>query len=163
MLRISQHYWDLLHDGKVVSIVGAVIAFVFVSGEYPTVFGYKSEYIISIVVAVIGFINLLDLVFNVDGRARLHTDLYRRYKALQEKIARDSGTWERHLNNWKAAAKVIEIDEPPVFYALYADYWNLAVQRFGAEEKYLRTIKGWQRRLRHYRHFQPIDFPPHVA
>lgn len=144
---------------KIFSIVGAVLAIAFVSGSSPEIAGLKSESIVALLGASIAFVNLVDLVFGVDTRARLHTDLYRRFKALQENIARGGNSWQKHLHDWEGDAQAIRIDEPPLFYALYVEYWNLAVEKFGADKGYMRSVSFWQRRFRHFRHYQPKDFP----
>lgn len=141
---------------KVISIVGSVLAFVGLSGQYPDI--PYVEVTVAIAVAVVAFVNLLDLVFNVDGRARLHTDLYRRFKYLQEKLSREEDNWNLHLNEWVADAQAIRVDEPPTFYALYVGYFNLAVEKFGADSQYKRSITKTQHLLRHFRRYQPQDF-----
>lgn len=145
---------------KIFSIIGAVLSLIFISGTYPDIDYFNSEIVVGILAAAIAIVNLIDLAFGVDGRARLHTDLYRRFKTLQESIARAGDRWDGHLDNWEADAQAIRIDEPPVFYALYLEFWNLAVEKFGADRSNMRKISKWQRKLRHFRRYQPNDFLP---
>jgi hypothetical protein len=144
---------------KFLSIVGAVLTFVAISGWLPEFYGIKSEYVVVFASGLIAFINLLDLVFAIDGRARLHTDLYRRYKGLQERVARNQRKADKLIDGWEADAQAIRADEPALFYALYAEYWNLAVEKFEADRKYLRRVGRVRRFFRHYLHFNPLNFP----
>lgn len=154
---------------KVISIFGAFLTFAAVTDWFNVVFGYQvsSLLLISIFSVLIAAINILDLVFNTDGKARLHTELYRRFKALQEIMAREQDKWPERISEWEADSQAIRIDEPPVKWAIYFMCWNQTLIRHDLGSSELYEITRWQKLLRNFRDFRPQDFhlagPPTAA
>jgi hypothetical protein len=60
--------------------------------------------------AVIG---ALQLVFDFNGRARLHENLQRRYFELIAKIEKTLKVTEQEIADWKSDLNLIYADEPP--------------------------------------------------
>jgi hypothetical protein len=106
-------------------------------------------------------VTLIDLIFQFDSRARLHDDLYRRFKSLQADIARHRAEAERYISEWDAKSQEIRVDEPPVYWSIYAACWNQAAERRRAPKEYIRSISLWRVLAGKYLlfHFRPNDFP----
>lgn len=139
---------------RVIALVGSALSllFAFASPVFfqPLIMGA------SVLAAVA---TLFDLVFGIDEKARQHADLYQRFKRLQVEMASQRDQWERRLNNWDAAAKEIRVDEPPVYWGLYAEGWNQVLSKKGVESGDLRLIGPVRRFLRNVLPFSPNDFP----
>jgi hypothetical protein len=109
---------------------------------------------------VIGCVNLLDLVADFDGLARRHEALYRRFKEIQQRIARGRLDWSANLPDWDADVHAIRADEPATLWAVYAMCWNQNIGKHLVEPVgYLRPVTWWQSLLRNIVHFRPQDFP----
>jgi hypothetical protein len=116
--------------------------------------------IIAVTSVIVAVVNLIELSFGLAKSALDHTDLYRRFAALQAKVARGQQDWERLLPEWEAEAAEIRRDEPPTFWAVYAKCWNQSIDRHQLERKgYYRPVSLWQRLLGNFKHFSPQDFP----
>lgn len=143
---------------KLVTLVGAVFslltAFNPLDFSSPTV--TKSIAITSIIIACV---NLVDLVWDFGGLALKHTELYRRFKELQEKIVRGSNG-QSHIAEWEGNSQLIRRDEPPTMWAVYAMCWNQTISRHQVEQKgYLRPVSFFQSVFRNVLQFRPQDFP----
>lgn len=107
--------------------------------------------------ALIAIINLWELAVRLDELALRHNDLYRRFSALQAKMAKHP---DALLNEWQAEAAEIRRDEPPTMWAVYATCWNQTVERYHPEEKlHSRKIGRVANMLRNLFQFRPSDFP----
>jgi len=84
----------------------------------------KIGLVVAIASIVVGVVNLVDLVLQIDSGARTHTSLYQRFKALQEKMARNQRQWDTLLPEWQGEAQSIRIDEPSNYWAIYTLAWN---------------------------------------
>jgi len=142
---------------RLISLVGSVAALLAVSSWVESV----SEMVlyVAILSVVVGVVNLLDLVFGFDAKAREHTSLYQRFKALQSEIARGQRDYEEHLPQWEAEAQAIRIDEPPTYWALWNIVMNQVLEKYGVADGYQRQITPYQRLLKHLMRFNPQSFP----
>lgn len=115
---------------------------------------------IACLAVVIAVVNLLELVFDFGGSVFRHTDLYRRFMKLQEKMTEQQKSWQSFLAEWEAEAQAIRRDEPPTMWAIYAICWNQTIDRHQLERKgYYRNV-GWLRYwFRNFVQFSPQDFP----
>src|SRR5687767_4044165 len=66
---------------RAVSFIGAVLGVLFAFTNINM--GSASVWWVGIGAALIGIANLVELVANFDGQARVRTDLYRRFRVLQ--------------------------------------------------------------------------------
>jgi hypothetical protein len=144
---------------KLVTLIGAIFtlltAFNPLDLSSPTV--TKSIAIASIVVACI---NLVDLVWDFGGMALKHTELYRRFKELQERIVRGGSEWQSHVAEWEGDSQLIRRDEPPTMWAVYAMCWNQTIGRYQVEQRgYLRPVSSLRTVFRNIFQFRPQDFP----
>lgn len=140
---------------RLISLVGSIGALLAVS-----TLAQSSEKMVNYVAfasILIAIVNLLDLVFQVDSNARLHTSLYQRFKALQEEMARNQGQWRNLLPEWQAKAQLIRIDEPPTYWAVYARAWNQTAEKYGKFGD-RHPIKLYQRILQDFVQFRPDGF-----
>jgi hypothetical protein len=94
-----------------------------------------------------------DLVFDLDGRARLHNSLKRRCYDLLARL--DLKEEPDHL---RAALTRMYSDEPPTMHAVNSIAFNAAVDAMGRppEQKYL--LQPWQILLRHWWPFRANEF-----
>ena len=109
--------------------------------------------------ALVGIVNLVDLVFHFDADARLHTSLFQRFKALHEEMARRQADWEKLIPEWQAEAEAICADEPPTYWALYALAWNQTVEKYEVLS-HKRPLRWWQRLAANWLQFRPDQFRP---
>lgn len=146
---------------KSLSIVGSVLAFMAVADWSKLGVGqFNSELWVAIGAIIVAVVNLFDLVFGFDSGARVHRDLYRRFQKLQEQMMRDERNWHENLNEWRADAQGIRVDEPPTYWAVYARSWNQTIARYGAEQNgYLRQVSLLGSLLRNVWQFSPQSFP----
>jgi hypothetical protein len=139
---------------RVVSLAGAVVTLVTLFADWS--FAAKLLIGVNLIVALV---TLFDLVFQTDNAARKHEVLYRRFKDLQASVARAAANWRDRIPEWRAEAQIIRMDEPPVFWAVYAECWNQAVGKFFEDRSQFRRVSWLQRALRNIMQFQPNDFP----
>ena len=141
---------------RAITLAGSILSFValFVL-DRPTL-----EIVVAVATAIVGGVTLIDLVFKFDDMARLHNDLYRRFKRLQAEITRNEiSAPDQTVAEWQAEAQVIRVDEPPTFWAVYAMSWNQTADRRRVEGAHFRHVARWRQALRNVMYFQPEDFP----
>jgi hypothetical protein len=97
---------------------------------------------------------LLDLVFDVSGKARLHASLRRRIYD----ILADSQDGNIDLAKLKKRAIDVYADEPPCMHAVNALAHNSAMGSFERPMKLRMKIAWWQRFLRNVWPFPQTDF-----
>jgi hypothetical protein len=97
---------------------------------------------------------LIDLLWDVDGKARLHSSLRRRSYDLLARI--EAGEDTKRI---KVEFMHLVADEPPPMHAANAIAFNAAVDALGRppDQKYVLTI--WQRAVRHWYPFEANAFP----
>ena len=157
------HDWRRSSLGTAVNLVRtiALISAVISLGSGFVTVGGK---IVAIAGGLATVVTLFDLVFQIDSRARRHDDLYRRFKSLQANIARHAAEAEKYIPEWDSEAQQIRIDEPPVYWSIYAACWNQVAERIRAPKEYIRSIAPWRLWAGNYLlvHFRPSDFPAGV-
>jgi hypothetical protein len=94
--------------------------------------------------AVTTLVGLLDLVFDLSGKARLHAGLRKQiYSVLADADGYDS------LDNLNRRLILIYAEEPPTMYAVSAIAYNRAMMSYGRPHKYLLAIGNRDRLIRH--------------
>src|SRR5262245_36296790 len=106
--------------------------------------------------AVIG---ALQLVFDFNGRARLHENLQRRYFELIAAIDGAAGATDQNVAKWRADLNLIYANEPPPMRALDAIAYNKACDALGCPES-RRRVMPWQWLLQHFYSFPNTVFAP---
>lgn len=181
MDEIDRKFWDLkfgvevsalYHDwrrgtmeaaqrfARFVTIIGIIVTLATAFnplGWAPHIF----EWAIAAILFAVACINVAELAFRYNERAREHLDLYRRFSELQTRMGR-SNTNE-HLSEWEAEAAAIRRDEPPTMWAVYAMCWNQKAEYYwyGHDHKeHLRKIGWFSYLLRNVVQFRAKDFPP---
>jgi hypothetical protein len=128
-----------------------VTMFVVVLGAIATFAPIDKYWIAALVIA---FAGLVDLVFDVSGRARLHASLRRRiYDLLAE--AQDNDV---DLTKMRKRAIDVYADEPPCMHAVNALAYNSAMASFERPQKLQLRIRWWQRIFRNVWPFPETDF-----
>jgi hypothetical protein len=96
---------------------------------------------------------LVNLVFDVNGVARLHASLRQRLYTLLSDVefGEDCKTLEKRLI-------LIYADESPIMYAVNAVAYNNAMLSLGRPEKYLIRVGAAARLFRHFWAFTPNSF-----
>jgi hypothetical protein len=104
--------------------------------------------------AIITLTGLVDLVFDVSGKARLHASLRRRiYELLAD--AQDEGS---DLNKLRKRAIDVYADEPPCMHAVNMLAYNGAMAAFERPPILRIKITNWQRMFRNFWSFSSTDF-----
>ena len=126
-LEACLFFGTLVNIVRTVALISAVISVgsFFAQGAYVRVLVSSAGLLAAIV-------TLADLAFQFDASARVHGDLYRRFKSLQADIARYADDAPSHLTEWDARAKEIRVDEPPVYWSIYASCWNSRLSKESA-------------------------------
>jgi hypothetical protein len=107
-----------------------------------------------VLAGIITLVGLIDLVFDVSGKARLHASLRRRvYDVLAQ--SEDGG---RSVEQLREQAVRIYADEPPTMYAVNALAYNAAMLAFDRPQKYLFKINLYYRLLRNWFSFASVKF-----
>ena len=140
---------------RAVSLVGSVVALLALSNWVET--RDVAVSVVAIITALIGIVNLIDLVFHVDASARDHSALYQRFKSLQAQIARHRPDWESAGSELEAQAQEIRVDEPPTYYAVYARAWNQTLEKY-SESAHRRPLTLWQSIAGNFWKFRPDNF-----
>jgi hypothetical protein len=119
-----------------------MVMFVVVSAGAATFAPLQHKYWIA--ASFVTMAGLVDLVFDVSGKARLHASLRRRlYDILSE--AQDASA---DLTKLRRRAIDVYADEPPCMHAVNALAYNAAMAAFERPPKLQFKISGWQRFLR---------------
>jgi hypothetical protein len=117
-------------------------------------------WIVGGVAVIIALINLWELNSHLGETALKHTELYRRFMAVQEKMAKEPDVWKERLPDWESEVIKIRADEPPIMWAVYAEAWNQVIDRNVLQKKgYYRPVRWWQHQLRNVIQFNPQAFP----
>lgn len=142
---------------RLATLIGVVLTFV-------TAFAAMSDPdLIQTVLAInllVALVTSIDLTFRIDSKARLHTDLYQRFKRLQVEIARHRADAVARVDEWFAEAQMIRVDEPSVLWAVYMQAWNQVLAKRKVHPGYLRRISKWQAFFGRFFEYRPQDFPP---
>jgi hypothetical protein len=97
---------------------------------------------------------LVDLVWDVDGRARLHSDLRRRSYDLLARLEANEDIRAIEVEFVRLVG-----DEPPPMYAVDALAFNTAVDALGRPPGQKYVLAMWQRWVRHWLAFRSNQFP----
>ncbi len=87
---------------------------------------------------------LIDLVFDVSGKARLHGTLRKQFFSIfaEAKPSSDIGELTGRM-------EAIFADEPPIMHAVNALSYNTAMAAFGRPPRFFMRIGWWRRFSRH--------------
>ena len=132
-----------------------LMAVVVIVGTFSIGSSLTSEnYLATIGTAVAVLAGLIDILWDVDGLARLHSDLRRRSYDLLARLEAGEPVQRIEVEFIRIVA-----EEPPPMHAANALAFNAAVDALGRppEQKYV--LKPWQRRIRHWYPFRPNEFP----
>jgi hypothetical protein len=97
---------------------------------------------------------LIDLLWDVDGMARLHSTLRRRCFDLLARLEANE-----NLDGIRAEFVRVIADEPPAMHAVNALAFNAAVDALGRPKDQKYKLLPYQMLFRHWIRFQPNDFP----
>lgn len=103
---------------------------------------------------VITLAGLLDLVFDISGKARLHASLRRRIYDILAQLEDPI----RSLENLREQAVRVYADEPPCMHAANIIAFNGAMEFLHRPREYQYQVKWYQRWLRHVWSFASTDF-----
>jgi len=107
-----------------------------------------------IAASVVTIAGLIDLVFDVSGKARLHASLRRRiYEILSE--SQDNSV---DLTKLRRRAIDVYADEPPCMHAVNALAYNAAMAAFERPKQLQFKISSWQRILRNIWPYPAVVF-----
>lgn len=102
--------------------------------------------------AFITLIGLLDLVFDLSGKARLHATLRKQIYAILADVGHDD------LKDLERRLTLVYAEEPPCMHAVNALAYNQAMRSYGRPDEFQLVI-GWRETmLRHLWPFTPASF-----
>jgi hypothetical protein len=137
-----ERYYERWHKfTMLVAVLSSTSAFAFVN-EYRWF------------VAAIAVAGVVDLVFDVSGKARLHAGLRRRFYDIYA-LAEDAS---RSLPRLREQAARLYAEEPPCRHAVNALAYNGAMQAYDRPIDAQFPITRWQRFVRHWWPFTSEDF-----
>lgn len=87
----------------------------------------------------------MNLVVGCGNKARAHSDLARRFIALEREIELSDTTSAEHLKRWKGERLSIESDEPPSLKVLDALCYNEVMRSMGYPKSQYIPVRWWQR------------------
>jgi hypothetical protein len=159
--RMFLERWIILV--RIVSAVGAALSLIGLSLPAELSIPYltiKPPVLIAIASATIGIVNIIDFACGADAMARSHTELFRRFKELQETVLRNQGKWTERIAGWEADAQAIRRDEPPTMWALYMLCWNQTVAKYDpVNQAGARKVSILRSLTKNLIHYLPHDFP----
>lgn len=91
----------------------------------------------------------LNLVFGCGNKARLHSDLARRFINLERRIVVSQSPKDSDLKDWISERLQIEYDEPPALVILDALCHNDVMRAMGYERDKMIKVRWWQRAMSH--------------
>jgi hypothetical protein len=103
--------------------------------------------------AITTLTGLIDLVFDVSGKARLHAALRKQIFGV---LADADGSSD--INALERRLTLIYADEPPCIYAVNAVAYNNAMISYGRPRKHFMKIDFWPRFLRNWWPFAANSF-----
>lgn len=146
---------------KALSIADALLAFVaLIDWGAGAVGAFVHAYGVPIAAAVVAVVNIFGLAFGFDSLEREHTELYRRFREMQERIARDRARPGEMIDAWLGDVMAIRHDEPPTYWALYAMSWNQSIERHAiSRPDHMRAVGFWSQLCSNIVKFGPAGFP----
>lgn len=155
-------FYDFLH--RCVAGVGVLGGSASIAGlaTMLTQINATGVYVILVAGLLVAFLNAADLVIGFVIKARLHDDLYRRYISLQAKLVRIARPTDDDFRAWKEELLLIERDEPPVYWGVFAQAWNQSVYSLARDKSGILDTTGHGAKFvfRHIWRFHETDFPP---
>jgi hypothetical protein len=104
--------------------------------------------------ALTALFGLIDLVFDVSGKARIHAGLR---KSIYTILA-DAEVSDPNIRDLDRRLVMVYADEPPCMYAVSAVSYNRAMTSLGRPRKYLVRIGTWESLIRNFWPFSANDF-----
>jgi len=154
-------FFDLMHK---------LVAAVSVLGGSAAVFGVVSllkewqfgELTILVGALAVSMLNTLDLVIGFSPKAREHDSLYRRYIELDAEMVKDLNPSPETVRAWESKVLMIERDDPPVYWGIYAQCWNQSVHSLGRKKHGLLDTDKFRLwfGLGHFFRYREQMFPP---
>lgn len=138
-----EHYFACVHRLSMFVVVGSGTA------SFATFKESWPYYAAGITLA-----GLLDLVFDISDKARLHGFIRRQMYELLAQIE----TGKRSLEDLREQAIRISAEEPPYMRVVNELAWNSVMITYGRDRRHLVRIRWYQRLLRHVISFASTDF-----
>jgi hypothetical protein len=94
---------------------------------------------------------VIDLVYSPGLQAREHLELHQKFSALLQRIVASNNPTDADIIAWGAEKVGIEVDEPPIFWALETDCYNEVARAWGKDEyivkqgAFRRALMQWVR------------------
>ncbi len=136
--RLASHYGGLENFATVLSLVGGSAAFADALGKQTGLALYAS---LTVMVAA-----TVSLAFRWPDKARSHTDFYRQYTRLQERLVRaGENPSDETIREIEADLTLIEAGEPATRNALMIVCHNEEVTAQKADPSHKQPLRWWQR------------------
>lgn len=105
--------------------------------------------------AIVTLAGLIDLVFDVSGKARKHADQRRRIFDILAQVEDET----KPLAGLREQLIKTYADDLPTMHAVNALAYNSAMAAFGRDANEFIKVSGWQRFWRHLVPFSSLSFP----
>lgn len=130
------------------------LTILFGSGAFAAAIG-SSEFWAAVGGAMTAIIGAAQLVFDFGVKARMHGELRRGFALIAAEAA------EPHADVAKLNVAMVRLyaDEPDTYHAVNALAYNAAQKAFGRPDSTLIKVSPKATRFRHWRRFEPSDFP----
>lgn len=100
----------------------------------------------------------LDLVFGLGTKARDHHVLYRQFSDLARRARKIEGPAPAELEELRNERLAIEVDEPPIFWALETDCYDEVCRAWGRQPSQQHELRWYHRLLMHWLRFEQASF-----
>jgi hypothetical protein len=102
-----------------------------------------------------------DLAIGFGTQARDHQLLFQKFAALNREIRKNENNADAEkLSDWHDARLAIELEEPPILWALEADCYNEVARAWGLEVEQPNVLTWRQRLFMHTWSFESSGFSP---
>ncbi len=132
-------FFDRLH------IVTSTVSVVFGSATVFILFSNLNPLFAAIAATIVTMFSAIDLVIGTATRARLHSDLSRRFIGLEKEIISAGNLNKKEVDSFTAQRLEMEADEPPVLRVLDSICHNELMRAMGHKKEKLLKIKWYQR------------------
>lgn len=133
------------------------------SGAVAILITKSNTNLVAIIALIPALLLVINLVYDLANKARIHEFLSRRFHAIEILIDTDQANDDK-IMEWRKQMNIIYADEPPTYHALNAVCFNDSTKALGYDRKYFHEIVWWKYFLRNWIRFSATEFPqPNLA
>jgi hypothetical protein len=126
-----------------------ILSVIFGSATFFAVLGNAGKAFALTAAAIVTILSTIDLVVGASNKARLHSDLVKRFIQLEKSIIGTQEPTEDNLREWTQERLEIEMDEPPKLQVLDSVCHNDLCRAMGHDQSEFVTVRPVQRLFAH--------------